>query len=517
MFKLTDTELQSAYEVISEHGYSALFPPPPEWTTVMNNWPEVKQFLAGIDLDEYVPYKPLRIFVPKSRANLRVAHLLHPEDLIIYTALVIVVKDDLENARVSRRARRVFSYRTQPGVPNRLYETRGAYTKYLAELQRKSRKRAVRFVSIADIADFYPRVNQHRLENIITSTASNPRGNAVARVLMKKMISHLMEHNSYGIPVGPHASRVLGEAVLIDVDAHLESEGIDYVRWVDDYHIFSRTEHMAQSTVFQLAEWLFVNHGLTLQSAKTKIWPVARYVDAVLSKPEDRLTDRDTLLALFRDSGYVEEEVEGEELQQMVDQIHGFDLQQLFLESISDQELVDYRVVRYVLTRLPNIPGVDEDLRLGLLNIVVDNAELLYPVAEQIAEYVISFRNLSMAEKRRIGRKLARPLMRRQNPPPVHYAMWMLYVFSTSPGWINASEIVNLYSQSGSQVTKRYAALAISVCGTRAEALAIRGDLAAASSLLRLAILAASRKLGPDERRHWKRANPTRGVLEKCL
>ena len=517
MFKLTDTELQGAYEAISEHGYSALFPPPPEWTTVTNNWPEVKQFLAEIDLDEYVPYKPLRVFVPKSRANLRVAHLLHPEDLVIYTALVMVVKNDLEDARVSRRARRVFSYRTQPGAPNRLYATRGAYAKYLAELQRKSRKRAVRFVSIADIADFYPRINQHRLENIITSTASSPRGNAVARVLVKKMISHLMEHNSYGIPVGPHASRVLGEAVLIDVDAHLESQGIDYVRWVDDYHIFSRTEYMAQSTVFQLAEWLFVNHGLTLQSAKTRIWPVARYVDRVLSKPEDRLTDRDTLLALFRDSGYMEEAGDGEELQQMVDQIHGLDLEQLFLESISDQEVVDYRVVRYVLTRLPNIAGVDETLRLGLLNIVIDNAELLSPVAEQIAEYIISFRNLSVAERRRIGRKLARPLMRKQNPPPVHYAMWVLYVFFTSPGWISASEVVKLYSQTGSEAIKRYAALAISVCGSRAEALAIRGDFGAASSLLRLAILAASRKLGQDERRHWKRANPTRGVVEKCL
>ena len=517
MFKLTDTELQSAFEAISHHGYSALFPPPPEWTTVKNNWPEIKQYLAGIDLDVYVPYKPLRVFVPKSRANLRVAHLLHPEDLILYTALVIIVKDDLESARVSRRTRRVFSYRTQSGVSNRLYTTREAYTKYLAEIQRKSRKPTVRFVSIADIADFYPRVNQHRLENVITSASSSPRGNDVARVLVKKMINQLMESNSYGIPVGPHASRVLGEAVLIDVDAHLESRDVDYVRWVDDYHIFSRTEYMAQSAVFQLAEWIFVNHGLTLQSAKTKIWPVARYVDWVLSKPEDRLTDRDTLLALFRDSGYVEEEADGEELQRMVDQIHGFDLQQLFLESISDQEIVDYRVVRYVLTRLPNIPGVDEALRMALLNIVIDNAELLYPVVEHIAEYVISFQNLSTEEKRRIGRKLARPLKRRQNPPPAHYAMWILYVFSTSPGWVNASEIVSLYNQSASEVIRRYAALAVSVCGTRAEALAIRRDLPAASSLLRLAILAASTKLGQDERKHWKRANPTRGVVEKCV
>ena len=326
-----------------------------------------------------------------------------------------------------------------------------------------------------------------------------------------------MDNNSYGIPVGPHASRVLAEGVLIDVDAYLQSKDIDYVRWVDDYHIFSRSEYIAQSTVFDLAEWLFVNHGLTLQSSKTKIWAVGRYRDKVLAKPENTLTARDTVISLLGGSGYDVEELDGEELQRVLDQIHGLDLQHMFMESISDQEVVDYRVVRYVLARLPMIPGVDEALKLQLLNIVLDNAELLYPVVEHTAAYVLSFGHLSVTEKRRMGQRLAAPLRSRRTPPPAYYAMWILYIFSTSPGWIRASEVVRLYRQSTSEAIKRYAALALAVCGSRAEALAIRDDLPTASSLLRLAVLAASRRLGQDERKHWKRANPSRGIIEKYL
>src|SRR5690606_30747351 len=115
-------------------------------------------------------------------------------------------------------------------------------------------KSTTRFVAIADVADFYPRIYQHRLENVIESTATTARATDVARVLVRKLIAKLIGGNSYGIPVGPYASRLLGEAVLIDVDSYLQSRGIDFVRWVDDYNLFARSEYLAQSTVFDLGE-----------------------------------------------------------------------------------------------------------------------------------------------------------------------------------------------------------------------------------------------------------------------
>ena len=527
MFKLTADELQYAYEAIAHHGYSAMLPPAYEWTSVKQKWSEIRDYLAEIDLDTYQPYKPLRVFAPKSRANIRVVHLLHPEDLVLYTALVLIVKDDIEAARMSRHAQRVFSYRIDITQADRLYDSRGAYDSYLNQLRKKAAKSSTHFVTIADIADFYPRIYQHRLENVVESTATTQRGIDVARVLVKKLISKLMDGNSYGIPVGPYASRVLGEAVLIDVDAHLQSKGIDYVRWVDDYNIFSRSEYLAQSTVFELAEWLFANHGLTLQSSKTKILPASRYISEVISTPEENLTDRDKVISLLRETAghpeYVdkettnEEEPDDEAVETLLEQFQGYDLKGMFIASISDQTLVDYEMVRYVLTRLPRIPGADEALKLDILDLVLDNANLLYPAAEYIARYILSFRQLSKTMKRRIAKKLLNPLKSKRNPPPAYYAMWILSIFSTSEEWNHAGDIVALYQQSTSEVVRRYAALAIATGGTRSTSLAVKDDLSSASSLLRLAILCASNKLGKDERKHWKLANQVHGIVEKYV
>ena len=155
---------------------------------------------------------------------------------------------------------------------NRLYNSRGEYGLYVEQLKKKANKPNIKFIGVADIADFYPRIYQHRLENVLQTVAKNQRGTDVARVLGRKLISNLMERNSYGIPVGPYASRILAEAVLIDVDSYLYSHHVDFVRWVDDFNIFCKSEYEVQSNLFRLGEWLYSNHGLTLQSAKTKIY-----------------------------------------------------------------------------------------------------------------------------------------------------------------------------------------------------------------------------------------------------
>jgi hypothetical protein len=62
----------------------------------------------------------------------------------------------------------------------------------------------------------------------------------------------------------------LGEAVLIDVDSTLLSFGIDFIRFVDDYIIFADKVQEAEYGIRILGETRFRNHGLTLQTAKTK-------------------------------------------------------------------------------------------------------------------------------------------------------------------------------------------------------------------------------------------------------
>lgn len=524
MFKLSEQELEYAFEAINHHGYSAMLPEPIEWVDIQNKWQEVKDYIKEVDLDTYEPYKPMKVFAPKSRANIRIVHLLHPQDLIIYTALVLIVKNDIEAHRLPKQSQRIFSYRVDTSRADRLYNTQGTHDSYLDQLQKKSHKSNIKFIGIADIADFYPRIYQHRLENVVQTVATTPRGMDVARVLVKKLISNLMERNSYGIPVGPYASRILAEAVLIDVDSYLYSNNIDFVRWVDDYNIFCKSEYETQSNLFRLAEWLFSKHGLTLQSSKTKILPTHRYIKEVLAKPDEDLRDRDSAVALlkkvhtsYQDEGDIEEELDEEEIQNVLEQLQSFDIRSMLRRSISDTTLVDYEIVNYVLTRLPHIPGVPEQLKHEVLDLIIESAELFYASSEQIAKYVVSFTNLTKTEKKKIAKKLLNPLIRTRNSPPDYYAMWMLYIFSTSEDWNHIKDIIKIYQNSTSEVVKRYAALAIAKSGTRSEALVIKDDLGSASDMLRLAILEASKKLGKDERRHWKLAHQTKGIIEKII
>lgn len=509
---------------INHHGYSAMLPEPLEWASIKSNWPAIRDHIKSIDLDTYSPYKPMKVFAPKNRANIRIVHLLHPQDLLIYTALVLIVKDDIESNRISQKSKRVFSYRVDTSKNNILYDSTGAHEKYLGKLKVETEKAATKFVGIADIADFYPRIYQHRLENAIQAIASSQRGIDVARVLVRKLVSNLMSNNSYGIPVGPYASRLLAEALLIDVDAYLHSNKINFVRWVDDYNVFCKSEYEAQSTLFKLGEWLYTQHGLTLQSAKTKILTSQDYLDEMLVKPEENLRDRDHAIALLKainSTGYDEnenqEELNEEEIQETLELLQGLDLQGMFTRSISDSELVDYEVVNYVLTRLPRLPDTINDLKKEVLSLVIDNAELLYPSSEQVAKYIASFTDLPKTEKKKIAKKLLKPLKSNKNPPPTYYAMWILHIFTTSEDWNQINEIIHLYQNTTSEVIKRYAALAIAKGGGRTEALIIKDEFAGSSDILRLSILAASKKLGTDERKHWKLSVQVSGAIEKCI
>ena len=160
-FHLTDQELQNAFEAIERHGYSGLVPVPPEWQTVKAHWPEIKHGIAGIDLDLYQPNSPMEMFAPKSRATVRPVCLLHPIDLLIYSALTLIVKDDLESERIPLQKRRVFSYRASSNA-NRFYAQKPTFQDFRDISKTKAARAGTRIVAIADIADFFPRIYHHR-------------------------------------------------------------------------------------------------------------------------------------------------------------------------------------------------------------------------------------------------------------------------------------------------------------------------------------------------------------------
>ena len=475
MFNLTVDELHRAFLAIERHGYSSLLPDPPEWSHVRDHWDAISSHLSNLDLDDYTPHTPLRIFAPKDALHLRPLDMLHPEDLVIYTALVLLIKDDIEAGRVPRRARRVYSYRVDPSSTSELYRsTVGSHDAYMATLDMKSRKNRVTHVALADIADFFPRIYQHRLSNIIRTMASTDRATNVPRVLVDKLISRLMDRNSYGIPFGPFASRILGEAILMDVDDFLTSQRVDFVRWMDDYNFFAHSKTIAESHIRSLGEWLFREHGLTLQSSKTKVLTTEDYRSRVLASPEDELVSEEDVVADFLEAtgGYADE-VDESDVEEMLEVLHSEDLLSMLDRALSRNSVVDLRRVAHLLRLLTLLRGAPEEAHRQALALLLDHVTALSPIADTVCKYWLSLGFLDREDKRTVGDMLLKSLRSLGLDEHEYLTVWVLHLFGSDPDWNRRNELLRIYLDTHSEAIKRAAAVALRSSGTRSEAIAV--------------------------------------------
>lgn len=83
---------------------------------------------------------------------------------------------------------------------------------------------------------------------------------------------------SFRIPVGGPASRLIAELVLSQIDGLLVSNGIDFIRYADDYYIFSNSPDESFKSLVTLTRLLIDNQGLQLQKAKTRIMSSAEFI-----------------------------------------------------------------------------------------------------------------------------------------------------------------------------------------------------------------------------------------------
>ena len=286
MLQLDEELLELALNAVVHHGYGDFFPEPTELAIAIANWDQLRPFLAALDLDTYAGYDRIDTFAPKSRLNIRRVALLHPFDLLLYTGLVLALRDDITRARLPQSEDRVFSYRADGAAPGILYDDSPSYGDFKQRVKDRVDLNPEGFVGITDIADFYPRIYQHRLVNALQAAAGPSKQDHIRA--LDKMLSRFSDGASYGIPIGPPASRPLAEAVLIDVDSTLMSYRIDFIRFTDDFVIFATTPEDAEYGIRILGETLFLNHGLTLQTAKTKVLPAKDYMESYLTSHTEK-------------------------------------------------------------------------------------------------------------------------------------------------------------------------------------------------------------------------------------
>ncbi|WP_454209241.1 RNA-directed DNA polymerase [Proteus sp. Marseille-Q3619] len=197
-----------------------------------------------------------------------------------FLGLVLFLASDIENNRVD--STHVYSYRFAPDFASGALFCKNINWRKFQEdsLELAKSDEKINFIVTCDIADFYTRIYHHRLENSLDRI--DPHKNISSKI--KKMMQIFSGTNSYGLPVGGPASRILAELALNSLDHLLLINSIKFKRYVDDFVIFCETREEAHSILTLLSKKLMENEGLTLQKHKTNILSKDEFVSLTQSK-----------------------------------------------------------------------------------------------------------------------------------------------------------------------------------------------------------------------------------------
>lgn len=265
-----------AVENVAREGLTDIFTTPKELLLLKNKAfrkklvEVVATCINGNSLDSLTIGSIDHVLLPKGGVfDFRRCALIHPLDTIKYLALSLTIADDLEKFRPSNSRQIVYSYRYKPNK-GYLFHPKYNITSFKDHVRRRSRQVSTKVLVSCDIADFYDRLNLHRLESILLSLQFEK-----ARVRqLNELLLFWANRDSYGLPVGSNASRILAEAALIEVDNYLLSIGVKFCRFVDDYRLFAPNAHTAHYWLTQLIERLWIE-GLTINKRKTIIEDVS--------------------------------------------------------------------------------------------------------------------------------------------------------------------------------------------------------------------------------------------------
>lgn len=195
---------------------------------------------------------------------MRTLAVLDPALALRYTALVAAVASDVESRlSPSVLANRVAEASTDPPAL-RLASWRGERAAFAAEVRRLGRRSAC--LVFADVRDCYGSIAPGVVATSLRELGCEP-GIAGA---VGALLDHLAEPHARGLPVGPAASAVLANAVLVRVDRALERAGALHLRWVDDVVASARGQRDAERLLAVLRAAL-ASLGLELNESKTRI------------------------------------------------------------------------------------------------------------------------------------------------------------------------------------------------------------------------------------------------------
>ncbi len=278
--------IELALKNITRYGDTDIFPFPIENHLFYDCFDKSAKYFQKFDEDFSVnidKYPPVNINTcsPLGYTGFRWATHIDPEWNAYFLSLVLSIAEKIEIARLAKEHKTVHSYRFQPDFETgQLFDININWRSFQLESLELAKQGGCEFVITCDIADFYSRIYHHKLENaLLRLDTSNDTPKRIMSILQK-----FSGTNSYGLPIGGPASRILAEIVLNNVDRIIKLKGIKFTRFVDDLNLFAKTKEEAHHILNFLSIKLMNNEGLNLQKHKTQILTKSEFIKLVASR-----------------------------------------------------------------------------------------------------------------------------------------------------------------------------------------------------------------------------------------
>jgi Reverse transcriptase (RNA-dependent DNA polymerase) len=514
MIRLQTASLDWALAHVEAHGDTDVLPLPFEYAAIRHDWTTVRAHLAECDVTEWTVRPHRALLAPKARYGFRVVTQLDPLDFLLFAATIYEVAADLEARRVPMASEVVFSYRVARGSDGQLFDPAVGFRTFLEYCRdRLTSDPSPGYVAATDISDFYPRIYHHRLENALRSATT--RASHISAIM--HLLSGWNGTETFGIPVGNAPSRLLAELTLSDVDEAMLANGLQFVRFNDDYRIFADSHAAGYSHLSFLAEILYRNHGLTLQQQKTTILPKDDFIERFLTTPLDREVNAlhqrfDELLAeLGVADAYetIDYDDLSQEQQELVDSLN---LQELLHESIATEGELDVFMVKFLLRRLAQLSDY------SVVDDLLDNLEHLHLVFPDLIRYFATFTAIPNELKVRIGTRLLDIYEDSIINDLDYHKLWCLDLFASSRNWSQHERFFRLYGAARDNASRRKLILAMGRAGQQHWFQSQWRSLMDFAAWPRRALLAGASCMPPDARRHWYRSvDPRLDPLERAV
>lgn len=432
----------------------------------------------------------------------RWATLIDPLWNAYYLALLVSIADQIEAQRIPVSDQRVFSYRFdwQPTAAKLFKDSTWIdFRKRCIELSKEN------FIVVqTDIADFYPRIYHHRIENSLHRLPAP--GDTPSRIMELLGKFAFSKHVSYGIPIGGPASRILAELALDGVDKLLVRNGVNFCRYADDYAIFCKDKSTAYRALVFLSEKL-ANEGLSLQKKKTRILSSDEFLETVeMLAPENldmaRATDEQKLLniSVRFDPYSPHAEQEYEELKLAVSNID--------VVGIIGRELaktsIDTAVSKQAVQAISALPLKQQEQAVKTL-LEERNLMTLAPVFVTVIRVVRDlYPQLTLPFRKEVDQLLCDLLS--NNSPLLSVEVNLAYFLQALAG--NQTErkeelLIKLFRDNANPIIRRLIILTMARWGCTYWLSDIKNQYGALTAFERRAFLVASYFLG-DEGHHWR-------------